>query len=369
MRILKYIFLLIVLFAVAIAVFVATQKGDFEVTQTRLINTPRNIAFSYVNDFRNWEQWAAFDDEMEPEFPAITSGKGASFSWEGNENDGEVQTIFVKENDSIAQEMEWNGLPAEMYWTFKDSAGKTKVTLKVRGKIGFMPKVYAALEGGANKIMEGIFDKSLAKLDKTLDYEINTYKIKVDGIAGKAGNFYLKQSITSTIDNMPKNMRVMKGNMTYFFKKNNIAMAGKPFVMYDYYDTSKGLTKFSVCIPVAEEIFISPGSDISSGKFSGFKAVKTTLTGDYSHLKEAWDKTFAYIQANHITEADAAYLEVYKVGKEDAKGPSKWVTEIYIPIKEAAVPVVPIAAPVSVPAANPNPPAAEPKPADEDFHL
>ena len=367
MKILKYIFLLIVLFAVAVAVFVATQKGDFEVTKSRLINTPRNIVFNYVNDFRNWPGWISFDSGMEPEFATITAGKGGSFSWEGNENDGSVKTVSVKENDSIVQEMDWNGLPANMYWTFKDSAGKTKVTLKVKGKIGFMPKIYAALEGGANRIMDAIFDKSLVALDKTLDKEINTYNVKVEGIAGKAGNYYLKQSIVSTIENMPRNQRIMMSKLMHFFKKNNIPMAGKPFVLYDYYDTSKGLTKFSVCVPIREEIHTSPESDVSFGQFSGFRAVKTTLTGDYSHLKEAWDKTFAYIDANKITEADAAYLEWYKVGKEDGKGPSKWVTEIYVPIKEASVVATPAAASTTETAPKPDEKPAEPS--TDDFNL
>lgn len=363
MRILKYIFLLIVLFAVAVSVFVATQKGDYEVTQTKLVNTPRDIVFNYVNDYRNWPQWAAFDDEMQAEFPAITAGKGASFSWEGSENDGSVTTISAKENDSIVQHMDWNGLPAELYWTFKDSAGKTKVTLKVKGKIGFMPKIHAALKGGANRIMETIYDKSLAALDKTLDKEINTYKIKVDGIVGKAGTFYIYQSITSTIDNMPRNQRIMFGKLMHFFKKNKIAMNGKPFVLYKYFDESKNLTKFSVCIPVKEEMFTSPGSDVMGGELAPFRALKTTLTGDYSHLKAAWNKTFEYIDANKIEEANADYLELYSVGKEDGKGPSEWVTEIYIPIKEA--PAAPVeAAPAPKPAA-PQPEEQSP----EDFQL
>jgi effector-binding domain-containing protein/uncharacterized protein YndB with AHSA1/START domain len=340
MRILKYIFLLIVLLAVGVSVFIATQKGDYEVTITRLINTPRSITYGYVNDYRNWPQWAAFDDEMETRYSAITVGKGASFSWEGSQNDGAVKTIRTKENDSVVQQMDWNGLPAELYWTFKDSAGKTKVTLKVKGKMGFMPKIEATLKGGADRIMEAMYEKSLLKLDKTLDHEINTYKINVEGIVEKTGHFYLYQAITSEIKNLPTNITIMMAKMQRFFKKNNVPAAGKPFVLYDYYDDSKGLAKFSVCIPVRDEVFISPGSDISSGKFASFRAVKTTLIGDYSHLKEAWDKTFAYIDANKMIEADADYMELYNVGKESGKGPSKWVTEIYIPVDAAPKPSV-----------------------------
>lgn len=361
MRILKYIFLLIVLLAVGVSVFIATQKGDYDVTVTRLINTPRAITFSYVNDLQNWQQWAAFDEEMEVAYTANTVGKGASFSWEGNDNDGSVKTVKTTENDSIVQQLDWNGLPADMYWTFKDSAGKTKVTLRVKGRLGFMPKVRATLRGGANRIMSALYEKSIVRLDNTLEREINTFSVKVDGVVEKPGHFYLGQTIVSTIDNLPKNIKIMMGNMQRFFKKNNIPAAGKPFVRYEYYDTSKGLTKFSVCIPVREEVFTSPGSDVIAGKFAGFRAVKTTLTGDYSHLKAAWDKTFAYIATNNLTEADADYIEVYRTGKDDVKGPSKFVTEIYVPIGAAPAPVAP--KPTAT-AASP-----EPAPATDEFNL
>ena len=366
MRILKYIFLLIVLLAVAVSVFIATQKGDYEVTRTQLVDTPRNIVFNYVNDFRNWPHFTAFDPEMEPEFANVTVGNGASFSWEGSENDGAVETLAVKENDSIVQKMDWNGLPTDLYWTFKDSAGKTKVTLKVKGKIGFMPKINAALKGGTNRIMAAMYDKSLIKLDRTLEHEINTFTVKVDGIVGKAGTFYMYQSIVSSIDNMPKNQRIMLANLMRYFKTNNIGMNGKPFIRYSYFDDSKNLTKFSVCIPIREQVFTSPGSDVMGGELAPFKALKTTLQGDYLHLKEAWNKTFEYMDANKIQEADADYLEVYRVSKDDGKSPSQWVTEIYIPIKET--PAVPLPAIVPPTAPKPAPKPAE-EPATEDFEF
>jgi len=349
------------LLAVGVSVYVATQKGDYDVTVTRLINTPRNIAYNYVNDFRNWPQWTAFDADMQPEFKSVTAGKGGAFSWEGDENDGAVKTIRTAENDSIIQQMDWNGMPAELRWRFEPSGKKTKVTLHVKGKMGFMPKVRATLKGGPNRIMETMYEQSLAKLDKTLDFEINTYKITIDGLVDKPGQPYLYQSITSTIGNLQMNIAIMMDKMKRFFSKNDITPAGKPFVLYDYYDDKKGLTKFAVCIPVREEVFTMPGSDISSGKFASYQAVKTTLHGDYSHLREAWDKTFAYIDTNKLTAAEASYIELYSVGKSSGKGPSKWVTEIYIPVLAApVVPVAPVAARPSAPASKPDPVPTEP---------
>ena len=55
MRILKYIFLLILLALVGITVYVATQKGDFEVSKSSFLKTQRSTVFDYVNDYKNWE--------------------------------------------------------------------------------------------------------------------------------------------------------------------------------------------------------------------------------------------------------------------------------------------------------------------------
>jgi hypothetical protein len=54
MRILKYIFLLLLLALVGTTVYVATQKGDFKVTKSSIIKTPRSTVFNYVNDYKNF---------------------------------------------------------------------------------------------------------------------------------------------------------------------------------------------------------------------------------------------------------------------------------------------------------------------------
>jgi effector-binding domain-containing protein len=355
MRILKYIFLLLVLISVAIVVYIATQRGDYEFTESKIINSTKGTVYSYVNEYHNWEDWISWEESQTKfAFPAVTAGKGGSFSWSGEENNGRIRTVFAKESDSIAQKFEANGHPGEMYWTFKDTLGKTKVTLHIKGKMAFKPKVYAALRGGPEKVMRAQLAKNLARLNRKLDYEINTYKVNVDGIFIKPASFYLCQSITSTLENMPRNMRIMMDKMIFFFRKNNIPMAGKPFVLYKTYDAARGISKFSVCIPVKEEIFITPGSDIASGKVETLRAVRTTLHGDYSHLREAYDKSFDYIKSKNLEESGAEYLELYKIGKIDSKSPSKWITEIYIPIKYQSAPAVQRPAPLQT-AATPSP--------------
>lgn len=340
MKILKYIFLLIVLAVFAMTVFIATQKGDFNVSRSIIIKSPKSTIFNYVNDFRNWEtfgSWKKEDPKMEFYYPANTVGKGGSYSWKGNDGDGNMTTTDVKENTSIKQIMNFNGSISNVYWTFKDTIGGTKVTWNSRGTMNFGFKIFSFFKGGVENVIGDMYEKSLANLDKTLDYELNTYSVKVEGTVRKLGCFYLRQTITSKISNVPKNLRIMIPKLIHFFKKNKIPMYGKPFVLYHTYDTANGITRFSVCIPIKEAVFTSEGSDITSGKLYAFQAVKTVLKGDYSHNKEAWKKTLDYISKNNLSQNIAIpSLELYSKNMDQVANPSQWITEIYIPIQSKA---------------------------------
>ena len=340
MRILKYLFLLLLLSLVALSIFVATQKGEFTVERSKIINSPRSAVFNYVNDSNNWKEWnsLAVEDSLIKIIPSQnTIGKGSSFSWQGEQGDGDFQTLNSKDNDSITQKINFNGNTADATLSFKDTLGKTKVSWKAKGKMGFLFKVMTAFNGGANKIFGSMFEKSLVNLDKKLDYEINTYSIKVDGLVNKTETNYLAQTFTSEFSKVSKNAGIVIAKITKFCSKNNITISGKPFVIYHTYDTDNELTRLSICIPIKDPIFISEGSDLVSKTLPPFQGLKTTLTGHYSHNKKALDKATEYLHSKYLsTDAAFSHLEIYTIGKNETNNPSKWITEIYYPILQKA---------------------------------
>ena len=343
MRILKYIFLLLLLSIVALSIFIATQKGNFSIERSKIINSPKSAVFNYVNDYRNWADfgsWTSEDPEMKIVYPQVTVGKGASYSWEGKDGPGEMRTLFVKENDSIAQKMNYNGTSSSVFWSFKDTVGGTKVTWKTTGEMSFLFKVYTALNGGVDKVIGTMYEKSLANLDKSLDYEINTFSVKINGLVKKPQTFYLAQTFTSELSKINKNTKIVIPTIIAFCEENEIDVNGKPFVIYHTYDVVKGLAKISICVPIKKEIFISYGSDMVSGKLEASEGVKTTLTGDYSHIKDGYDKALAFLNKNQLTQDPLiSHIEIYSIGKNEMKNPSKWVTEVYIPVLPKIIPV------------------------------
>lgn len=354
-------FLLLLLSLVALSIFMATQKGDFNVERSKFINSPKPVVYNYVNDYKNWENfgsWTLEDPEIKISYPQKTIGTGASFSWEGKEGEGRMRTLFVKENDSISQTMNYNGTAADVYWNFKDTIGGTKVSWRSNGKMSFFFKIYAALNGGVDKVIGTMYEKSLANLDKALDYEINTFSIKVNGLVKKPQSFYLRQTFTSEIAKINKNFKIVVPKIEAFCKENNVQINGNPFVIYHTYDITSGLAKISICVPIKKEILTSAESDILSGELEAFEGVKTTVIGDISHNKKGYDKTLEYLNKNQLTANPIfSHIEIYPSANADIKNPSKWITEIYIPV----LPKVQVL-PKVIPAKTYTPPAIKSAP-------
>lgn len=238
MRILKYILLLVLLLLIGLTVFVSTQKADYNVTASKVINTPKSTLYSYINDYRNWETFETkliSDQSITYNYPEITSGKGASFSWKGS-TDGKMKTLFTKENDSIFINKYENGEKSEVTFKFKDTIGGTKVTWISKGKLDFKSKILSFFNGGINSVVGNQNELSLENLNKSLNYELNTFSIKVNGIVNRSATFYLKQSIVSREKNVNKNIKILLPRMTKFVEKNKIATNGKPFILYTKYD-------------------------------------------------------------------------------------------------------------------------------------
>lgn len=343
MRILKYIFLLLLLALIGLTVYVATQKSDFDIKKATLISVPRSIVFDYMNDYKNWEDWGAWKEDnpdMTFSYPYNTVGKDASYSWNSAGGNGKMITAFVKQNDSITQKVTSSGNEYTSYLTFKDTVGGTKVTWESKGSVDFMTKVNATFSGGINKLMGNVFERSLNNLNKVITKEINTFNVKMNGIVKQPGGFYIKQTISCKNSETLSKLRLHLPVIINFFKKNNISMNGKPFVIYEPLNNDS--TRISVCGPLREEIFLSAESNISTGFLQPFTALKTTLIGDYSHRNEAKKKALVYLNQQKL-ERDPLQkeIEIYSKTSDDIKSPSKWETELLIPVKTVPVTISP----------------------------
>ena len=334
MKILKYIFLLIVLLSVGGSIFIATQKSDFKVVKSKVIHSQKASVFNYINDYRNWENWYVWkNDTTETHliYSNKTSGVGSSYQWTGNSDKVNSTTIFVKENDSIVQKIDFNGTLSETTWKFKDTLGGTKITCTSKGEMPFLFKINAFLNGGIEKVIGNKLEKSLINLDRSLDYELNTFSILPNGLVIKKGGFYLQKTINCKISKLTHNLKIIIPSLIRFTKENHLQQNGNPFVLYNSYDIVNKITNVSVCIPIKTRIFTSSGSDIVCKELAAYSAFKSTLIGDYSHRDEAWKKATNFMSTNkEVPNKSIPTMEIFINGFNLEKRPSKWETAIYI---------------------------------------
>jgi effector-binding domain-containing protein len=336
MKIIKYVLLLIFLFSIAATVFIATQEGKYDIKREKVINVPQPLLYDFINDYRNWENVGILtnnDTTAAFAYSGTTSGKGAVSTWKFKDTSGRIETIKTVENDSIVQQAMIDGVLSDITWGFTKVSGGTKVTVRIKGELNFSDKANAAFKGGVTEKMEQTLDEGLENLKTFLTQELTDFDIEVKGRIRKLGTYYLSSTATSTIPEMNRKVTEILPKLMKFIRENKIVTTGSPFALFKTYDKQNNKTTFKVCIPIKEEIFTAPGSDIEGGRLQPFEAFKTTLKGYYSHLPRAWTKAHDTIAASGISEnTTGQYIEVYTKNVTHTKKPSQWVTDIYIPI-------------------------------------
>ena len=340
MKALKYIFFLILITIIALAIYIAVQPSEFSVTRTRTINAPAAVIYKNVNDFKNWKSWSSWAEknpDMKITLPELTQGEGSSYTWEDKDGIGTMTTIETNTNKSIEQVMQFADFPSsDVSWKFKPNAdGSTDVSWNITGKdLPFGFKAFTAFMGGMEKQIGPEYERSLEKLDSIVLLGMKKYSIVVaKETTQHSGGYYIYNTAATTLDDFKTKVATMLPAVVTYAQKNNITMAGAPYVLYHKYDEENNAVMFSCCVPTTARV-ITTGGTILTGQLAPFKAVKTTLNGDYSNLKEAWEKATKSIKTSGLEQDEnGPNIEAYLNTPINTPNPADLKTEIYIAVK------------------------------------
>ncbi|MFD1064030.1 GyrI-like domain-containing protein [Winogradskyella litorisediminis] len=340
MKALKYILFLLLILFIGLAIYIAVQPNSFEVERSRTINAPSEVIYNNVIDFENWETWNSWKEEnpdIKIMLPEKTEGIGGSYTWEEDGETGVMRTIDSKPFTSITQEMQFGDYPkSDVIWTFTPNGdGTTKVSWKISGSdLPFMFKAYLAFMGGMEKQIGPQYERSLELLDQQIQKDITAYNIKIDGITEYGGGFYMYKTTSANNANISQIMAKQYAEILSYMGSNNIQQAGMPFTIYEEMNAENGSILMSQAIPVANKVIVTGSSQVLCGFIPKTRALKTTLTGNYSNLQEAWSATMNYIAQNNLEQSELKPFEIYQNDPGEVANPANWITEIYVPIKE-----------------------------------
>lgn len=330
MKLLKYFTLLFLLFLLAFVVFVATQPPTYQITKELVIEMPNNQVYEYVNDFTNWEDWQQFetDEDIKYSYSNHLHGLNSFVKWDDKNT---IQTTY-SEKDSIVQNFFVNDNKQTLHWKFK-AKGKTKTLalVSIKGNLTFKEKIYAVLYGGITSYVGPQLEDGLAKISNYLVNEIGKFDIQVKGLQQFPEINFISQKDSCKTKDFNKHVTQLIITLKNFISKNKIEEIGKPFSITSL--KTKDSVFYEVCIPMKDLILTTPESQIQGKSLEKFIYIKSTLTGDYSHLNKALIKGKNYINKNKLIEdSELKPIYIYRKSLPEFKKPSEWKTEILIPI-------------------------------------
>lgn len=344
MKILKYLFFLILIIIIGFSIYVATLDGSFQVEETLTVDAPSEMLFDEVNDYTTWEKWGPWTKKypnLLVTYPEKTAGEGAGYSWKSDQSNGSITTTHVIPGKSIDQEMTadtpFGKATSTGYWTFEKQENGTKITWGVKGEHSFWEKAYQLTQDSTQAAtMRPVMKSGLKNLAAHVKKAMGIYKISVNGTTLHSGGFYMYMT-TATRNNtkgLAKTRNKIFPQVNLYMQQNNIAINGAPMMVFNHIDEQNGTVIVSCGTPTSSRVITPAETEVLSGFLPSQKVVKTTLKGNYSNLPAAWAAAKNYIAENNYEQnEDANPFEVYLTDPEKTPNPAEWITEIYIPIK------------------------------------
>ena len=163
----------LVLLIIAALAFIATRPPGCRIERSAQVNAPRDVVFSIINDLRRWGEWSPFDKrdpDLKKTFEGPSTGPGAVYSWNGNNQVGEGRMTIVasKPGELVSMKLEFSRpfkCTNEVNFILALSEGGTRVSWIMDGKNNFMTKAMS-LFMPMDKMVGKDFEQGLANLNR-----------------------------------------------------------------------------------------------------------------------------------------------------------------------------------------------------------
>ncbi len=144
----KKILISLSILCVGLIILITLQPGTFSVQRSAIIVAPAATVFAQVNDLAAWNTWSPWknlDPNPKSTLSTPSAGKGATFTWAGNNKIGEGSlTILDSKPDELVEieQMFIRPFPGKARITFSFSPvdSGTQVTWKMDGTNNFAGK-------------------------------------------------------------------------------------------------------------------------------------------------------------------------------------------------------------------------------------
>jgi uncharacterized protein YndB with AHSA1/START domain len=168
---LKIVIGVIVVLIAGVLILAAMKPDVFRVERSASIKAPPEKVFALINDFKAWMAWSPWekkDPAMKRSYGAVTSGKGATYGWDGNNNVGQGSMEITDALPSSKIELKLDFVkPMEghntVVFTLTPQGEMTQVAWVMQGPTPFIGKIFHVFMD-MDKMVGGDFEAGLANL-------------------------------------------------------------------------------------------------------------------------------------------------------------------------------------------------------------
>jgi hypothetical protein len=171
MKVVAIIFGVFILAVAGVLGYAATRPDVFQVRRTATITAPPEKIFPLINDFKSWTAWSPYekkDPAMKRTYGATTTGKGATYAWDGDKNvgSGSMEIMDAPAPSRVTIKLDFKR-PFEAHnvadFTLVPVEGGTNVSWSMSGPTPFVGKILHVFVD-MDKMVGRDFEAGLANL-------------------------------------------------------------------------------------------------------------------------------------------------------------------------------------------------------------
>lgn len=325
--------LIVLLTIIAVILIVAFfLPYSYKVERSVVIKADAVKIMSQITDLKKWDFWSPWkpQDTAATYTYNDTVGVNAFMEWKGEiVGNGKLRITALDTGKNITYNLTFIE-PFESVSTgsfdFETTSEGTKVTWKDEGILSWPIGRWMGVFMNFDKQLGPDFEKGLSLLkDRAEKMHVYTYNVLEKNIEPLTIATIHEKVKMSDIE---KTIGADYGAIMEYIGKNGAKCTGSPMAITYSYDSLSW--EFEAALPIDKEI---PSTDkIKVKKSHSGKTVYAIYQGPYNKTYGVYTDIEAYIKENNLTIAGGAW-ETYITDPSAEPDTSKWITEIYYPIK------------------------------------
>lgn len=331
MKALRIVIIILVVIVAIILIPPLFMPSQLNIEISRELKAQPEVIWDQVNCLENWEEWDLWhqDSNMVGQYEGPACGEGATNVWTyKNMDDGGSQTIVEsRKHEYLKTFLDFQKMgtaESEIFLEPVDQGTKVTWTLVSDASYPVMRWINTLMiaPGVKKAYTEGL--KNLDELTEGMEPmpEYNTGAITMKEVEAMDA---LVIRLTASVEEMAEAMGTAFGKVMPVAGQH---MAGPPFAIW--YTWEGDQFDFACGVPVKQKVSVS--GDLKNQKTYAGNTVMVTHTGSYESTQYSWAVLEEYVENNDLETAGDPW-EVYIKGPMEEQDQTKWITELYWPVK------------------------------------